>query len=220
MAYELNAEIRQEKNPRELRRQGRIPGVVYGPGVHQHVTFDQKELERLFGRITHSSLITLKVEDDEKYQTFIKEIQVNPITDQVLHVDFYQPPADRPVAMEVPVHLHGEAKGRRAGGIVEQILETVEIRGPIDRIPELIEVDVTDLDVAETIHAGELQLPEGVKLLTQADAVVVTILAPRKVEEVAAEEEVAVGAEAGVPAAEGGAAAPEGEAGGEESSGE
>ncbi len=218
MAYELKAEIRQEKNPRELRRRGRIPGVVYGPGVHQHVTIDQKELERLFSRITHSSLIALQVEGDEKYQAFIKEIQVHPLTDQVLHVDFYQPPADRPVAVEAPVHLHGEAKGRKAGGIVEQILESVEIRGPIDRIPELIELDITELDVAETILAGELQVPEGVELLTHTEAVVVTILVPRKVEEVAVEEEVVAEVEAGAPAPEEDAAAPE--AGGKESSGE
>ena len=214
MAYELNAKVRspEEKNPRALRRQGRVPGVVYGPGVHHLVTFERKELERLFARITHSSLITLKLDSGEEYQTFIKEIQFDPITDEILHVDFYQPPADRPVEMEVAVHLVGEAKGRKAGGVVEHILETVEVRGPISKIPELIEADISELDVDEALHAGDLPLPEGIELVTPPDAVVVAVSAPRKVEEVVAEE--AVGVEAAPAAAPGeeegeGEAAPE-----------
>ena len=200
MAYELQAQKRERTNPRALRRSGRVPAVVYGPGVHELLSLDRKELERLFAKITHSSRITLKLDSGEEYHTFIKEIQFHPLTDEILHVDFYQPPADRPVTMEVPIHIHGEAKGRKAGGVVEQILETVEVRGPIEAIPELIEVDLTDLDVGQSIHTGDLQLPEGVELHTSPDLVVVTVLAPRKVEEVAVAEE-----EAAPAAAEGGA---------------
>ncbi len=211
MAYELHAQRREKRNPRALRRSGRVPAVVYGPGVHELLSLDRKELERLFAKITHSSRITLKLDSGEEYHTFIKEIQFHPLTDEILHVDFYQPPADRPVTMEVPIHIHGEAKGRKAGGVVEQILETVEVRGPIDAIPELIEVDLTELDVGQSVHTGELQLPEGVELHTSPDLVVVTVLAPRKVEEVAVAEEAAVGEE--VPAGEGAPApAAEGEA--------
>lgn len=196
MAYELHARKRERTNPRALRRSGRVPAVVYGPGVHELLSLERRELERLFTKITHSSRIILKLDSGEEYPTFLKEIQFHPLTDEILHVDFYQPPADRPVTMEVPVHIHGEAKGRKAGGVVEQILETVEVRGPIDAIPELIEVDLTELDVGQSIHAGDLRLPEGVELHTSPDLVVVTVLAPRKVEEVAAAEE-------GVPVGEG-----------------
>ncbi len=206
MAYELGAKVRrpEEKNPRALRRAGRVPGVVYGPGVHHLLTFDRKELERLFSKITHSSLITLKLDTGEEYPTFIKEIQFDPLTDEVLHVDFYRPPADRPVEMEVAVHLVGEAKGRKAGGVVEQVLEAVEVRGPIGKIPELIEVDISELDVDEALHAGELPLPEGIELVTPPDAVVVAVVAPRKPEEeeAAAEEGIAAAAEGATPAPE------------------
>lgn len=217
MAYELHARRREKMNPRALRRSGRVPAVVYGRGVHELLSVDRKELERLFAKITHSSRITLKLDTGEEYRTFIKEIQFHPLTDEILHVDFYQPPVDRPVTMEVPVHLHGEAKGRKAGGVVEQILETVEVRGPIHAIPELIEVDISNLDIGDSIHAGELALPEGVELQTAPDVVVVTVLAPRKEEElVAAEAEVAAEAPAGEAApAEGEAPAP-GPEGGQE----
>jgi len=195
MAYELQAEIRKEKNPRALRRQGKIPGVVYGPNIHQLVTFNRKDLERLLSKITRSSRIKLKL-DDKEIDTFLKEIQHDPLTDQVIHVDLYHPPADRPITMEVPIKLYGEAKGRKSGGIVDQLREVVVVRGPAEKIPELIELDISGLDIHESIKAGEIPLPEGVQLITPPEALLVTVLAPRKVEEVLAEEAVAAEAEA------------------------
>lgn len=189
MAYELQAEIRKEKNPRELRRQGKIPGVVYGAGIHQLIAFKRSDLERLLSKITRSSRVTLKLNDKE-IGAFLKEIQHDPLTDQVIHVDLYHPPADRAITMEVPIRLYGEAKGRKSGGIVDQLREVVLIRGPADKIPELIELDITELDIHESIKAGDILLPEDVQLVTPPEVLLVTILAPRKaVEEVPTEEE-------------------------------
>lgn len=209
MTYELSAELRKEKNPRELRRQGRIPGVIYGPGVHHLIAFDRKDLESLMAKITRSSRISLKL-NGEKLDTFIKEIQYDLFTDQVIHVDLYQPPPKRSITLEVPFRLRGEAKGRKSGGVVYQLRDVVEVRGPNDKIPELIELDVTELDIGQALHGSDVRLAEGLQLLTAAEAVLVTILAQRKEEVVAAPvEAVAVEGEA-VAAAEGaeGAVAP------------
>jgi len=208
MAYELQAEIREEKNPRELRRRGKIPGVVYGAGIHQLIAFKRSDLERLLSKITRSSRITLKLNDKE-IGAFFKEIQHDPLTDQVIHVDLYHPPADRAITMEVPIRLRGEAKGQKAGGIVDQLREVVLIRGSAERIPEIIELDITDLDIHESIKAGDISLPADVQLITPAEVLLVTILAPRKaVEEVPAEEEAEEAAPAEAEAPEGEEAAP------------
>lgn len=211
MAYELSAEIRQEKNPREIRRKGRIPGVVYGPGVYHQVAFDRDDLEHLMGKITRSSRISLKL-DGEKLDTFIKEIQYDLFTDQVIHLDLYHPPTTRAIALAVPIRLRGESKGRQSGGVVYQLREVVEVRGPSAKIPELIELDVTALDIGQALHASDVKLAEGLQLLTPPEAVLVTILAQRK-EEVVETAAVAVEGEVVTVAEgeEGAAAAPDGE---------
>lgn len=208
MAFELQAEIRREENPRALRRRGQVPGIVYGPGSHELLAFDRKTLERLLAQITRSSRILLKI-DGMEMPAFLKEIQYHSLTDEVLHVDLYHPPADRPITLEVPVHLHGEAMGRKSGGIVSQFREEVEIHGPSEMIPERIELDISELDIHDSLHASDISLPEGVELLTPPEALIVTVLAPRKVEEVLAaetieiaEEEEAVAEEAEGEAAE------------------
>lgn len=201
MPYTIQAEARGSKpNPRALRRQGRIPGVLYGHEVNQPIAVNAKELERLLARITRSSQITL-VMNGKQVPVFIKEIQYDPLTDRPIHIDFYHPAPGRPVTIEVPVRLHGEPKGRKEGGVLQLLRDVVKVRGPAESIPEVIEVDVTNLGIGQAVHVNELKL-EGVQVLTPGEATIVTIVAPRK------EEEVAVAA--AVPSVEG--AVPEGAA--------
>lgn len=201
MPYTIQAEARGSKpNPRALRRQGRIPGVLYGHEVSQPIAVNAKELEQLLARITRSSQITL-VMNGKQVPVFIKEIQYDPLTDRPIHIDFYHPAPGRPVTIEVPVRLHGEPKGRKEGGVLQLLRDVVKVRGPAESIPEVIEVDVTNLGIGRAVHVNELKL-EGVQVLTPGEATIVTIVAPRK------EEEVAVAA--AVPSVEG--AVPEGAA--------
>ncbi len=213
MEYILEAQPRERGNPRELRRKGLIPGVVYGPGVNVPVVFRQKDLEELLHKITRSSRIKLNL-NGQTLDTFIKEIQYDALTDRVIHIDLYKPPAAKPIKLRVPLVIRGEAKGRHAGGVLQQIRDVIEIKGLPERIPEKIELNVTELDIGEAIHVKALKL-EGVEVLTPPDSPLVTVAAPRKEEEVAPAVGAAVpGAEAApgeaVPAAEGApAAAPE-----------
>lgn len=209
MEYTIKAEPRGPKpNPRALRRQGFVPGVLYGHEVHQHIMVKAKELEAILARITRSSRITVEL-DGKKFPAFIKEIQHDLLTDRVIHIDLYHPAPDQPVTIEVPVRLRGEAKGRKEGGVLQILRDVVKVRGPMDSIPEIIEIDVTHLGIGQAVHVNELKL-EGVQVLTPGEATIVTIVAPRK-------EEVAVAAVPGVegvvptegaaPAAEGAAPA-------------
>nr|BAL58720.1 50S ribosomal protein L25/general stress protein Ctc [Candidatus Acetothermum autotrophicum] len=190
MSYTVHVEPRGSKpNPRALRRQGRIPGVLYGHEVHHPIAVDAKELEKLLARITRSSRITL-IMDGKQLPAFIKEIQYDPLTDRVIHIDFYHPAPDRPVTIDVPVRLHGEPAGRKEGGVLQLLRDVVKVRGPMDAIPEIIEIDVTNLGIGQAVHVNELKL-EGVQVLTPGEATIVTVVAPRK-------EEVAVAAAPGV----------------------
>lgn len=206
MTYELKANLREEKNPRELRRRGLIPGVVYGPGVHKLLTFERKDLERLMSRITRSSRIELQV-DGERLSTFIRDIHYNALNDQVIHVDLYHAPLDRPVKMEVPLRFIGEAKGTKAGGMVDKLRQYLRVVGLADQIPEAIELDISELDIGQTVHVRDLAL-QNIRPLASPDVTLLTVLAPRKEEVLTpvapVEGEVVEGA---VPTAEGGEAA-------------
>ncbi len=192
--YRLEAESRQEGNPREIRRRGLIPGVVYGHGVHQLIQLRQGELERLLGKVTRSSQITLAL-DGEEWPTFIKEIQYEPLTDRVLHIDFYSPSAEREIKLEVPILLRGEPHGRRFGGVLRRLRTNVLVRGVPERIPEKIELDISGLDVGGALHIRDLPL-EGLEVLTPPETPIALVKVPRReVVRVAEAEEEAAEAE-------------------------
>jgi large subunit ribosomal protein L25 len=185
MEYTIKASPRGPKpNPRALRRSGFIPGVLYGHAIHQLIALPAKDLEKLLAQITRSSKVIVEL-DGQKFPAFIKEIQYDLLTDRVIHVDFYHPAPDRPVTLEVPVRLRGEAKGRKEGGILQLLRDRIKVRGPMDSIPEIVDVDVKNLGIGQSIHVKDLQL-SGVQVLTPGEATIVTILAPRKEEVVAA----------------------------------
>lgn len=221
--YRLTAEERRKANPRELRRRGLVPGVVYGHGVHRLIQVEQGELEKLLGKITRSSRITLAL-DGEEWETFIKEIQYDPLTDRVLHIDFYLPDRERKIKMEVPVLLRGEPEGRRFGGVLRRLRTKILVKGFPQDIPEKIELDVSPLGVGDSIRVREIELEE-VEILTPPEIPIATVKVPRRAAvqlaaEAAAEEEEAEAEAEGeeAPAAE----APEApaEAGADESQGE
>lgn len=187
MAYTLQAQERTKSNPRAMRREGKVPAIVYGPTTHEMIALDRKVIEKVLDQATRSSRIDIKVNGDTM-GTFIREMQYHPLTDELLHLDFYHPPADEPITLDVPVHLYGDAKGRKNGGIVSQISEQVEIYGPTDRIPERIDLDISDLDIHDSIYVNEIEIPEGAELMTPAESLIVTVFAPRsRAEEEAAE---------------------------------
>jgi len=183
MEYRLNAQRRDKENPNYLRRQGLVPGVVYGPGINKLVAFPKEELAKLLSQITRSSKIILTL-DGEEFQTFIKEIQYDRTTDEVIHLDLYRPPAGAQIKMEIPLRLKGEPAGRRAGGVLHQLREAIKIKALPEKIPEIIELDVSSLDIGQAIHVRDLALPE-VTVLTPLESPLVTVVAPRKEEELA-----------------------------------
>lgn len=197
------ARIRSPKEkPRALRRQGLVPGVVYGPHIQSTpIAVEYKTLERLVAQITRSTRLELEY-DGEKHFVFIKELQRDPITDKFLHVDFYAPEPGQIMSLDIPIRLVGTPEGVKAGGLLEHIHEEIPVEGPLEAIPPYLEVDISRLGLDEALLVKDLPLPEGLRVLLPEDEAIVTILPPKVVvtEEEAAEEVAEETAEGAAPA--------------------
>jgi large subunit ribosomal protein L25 len=198
----LAAQVRSETGKganRQLRMKGRIPAVVYGHGEEtRKLSVDAHELDRLFARIhVENTLITLDVEGvDGPVKALVREIQTNPVRNQVLHVDFYQIHAGEKLTVQIPIKLIGAAPGVKAGGILQHALDELEVSCLPDAIPDRIEVDISGLDIGDSIHVHELNVPEGVEVESDADRTVCSVVPPTiSVEEAPAEVAAEVSAE-------------------------
>ena len=181
----LNIEKRQELGKggaRKLRREGYIPGILYSPHKDDPeipVKILRKEFHKVFSKDAEHHVLNLNLENEE-IMAVIKEIQRDPIKSDVLHVDFFKVFKGEKVMVEVPIELVGESKGVKKGGILEHLLREIEIEAIPSQIPEVIEVDITDLDLGDTFMVGDLKLPEGVEPVTSLETAIVSILAPTK----------------------------------------
>jgi large subunit ribosomal protein L25 len=168
---------------RKLRAKGKIPAVIYGPGVEpEKVALDAHEFGIVLQRAGSSAMFALVPANGqaaEERLAVIREIQRDPVTRRILHVDLYQVQMNVEADFEVPVHHVGNPIGVREGGILETHRHTVEIRCMPGVLPNFIEADLTNLKINHAFHAGELKLPEGVKLVTDPEEVLFSILPPK-----------------------------------------
>lgn len=188
----IKAEARQDrgKGPaRRMRRQGAIPAILYGKDVEPvALTISSKEWRLLEGHIRSNAIIKMEVTDKAKVEerpVMIKKVQKGVVDNTVLHVDFLQVSMERAVQVEVPVHLSGIPAGVVKGGVVDQHLRTVMIESLPGQIPERIDIDISQLDIGDSIHIREISLP-GVKLLDPPDVAVVGVTPPEAEEKAAA----------------------------------
>lgn len=190
----LKARSRTSGKANALRREGVVPAVIYGPTVDStSIVIDRKNLRSLFAKITRSSRIDLSIKDGKKAKkldVFIKAIQYDPITDEPIHVDFYHPDSGHPLKLHVPIKTVGESPGVKEGGVLNVLFSTVRVHGLPKDIPALITIDIGNLEQGEAIRVRDLDFG-GVEPLLAPERALVTIVAPRRAEEVpvAAEEE-------------------------------
>ncbi|HUE76678.1 MAG TPA: 50S ribosomal protein L25/general stress protein Ctc [Longimicrobiales bacterium] len=193
----LKATLREEQGKsaaRRMRREGRIPAVIYGHGEEtRSLSLDAHEFEMLLKRHSmDTTLIDLSIEGGKKganVKALATEVQMHPYRAQILHVDFHQIHAGEKVTVEVPIRLVGTAAGVRAGGVLQHVLHELELECAVEAIPETIEVDVTELEVGDSVHVADLSLPGSVEVLVDADRTVCTVAAPTVLEVPEPEEE-------------------------------
>ncbi|HXV87057.1 MAG TPA: 50S ribosomal protein L25 [Gemmatimonadales bacterium] len=180
---------------RQLRMQGKVPAIIYGQGRNaESVSLVARELElALMGHGSGSTIVDLTV-DGETVKTLIREIQRHPVKASILHVDFYEIHAGQKIKAEVPIHLVGVPEGvRNAGGVLDQVLRTLQVEVLPEHMPEHIDVDVTHLNIGKSVHVADIRV-EGVTVLSDAAATICTVVPPRTEEAppvAAAVEEVA-----------------------------
>ncbi|HUF65012.1 MAG TPA: 50S ribosomal protein L25/general stress protein Ctc [Gemmatimonadaceae bacterium] len=194
---QLNATPRSDVGKgvaRSLRREGKIPAVIYGHArAPQPLAIDQRELDRLLSHIAAESTVIELSFDGSTSRTLIREIQRHPFKPQILHVDFQELVAGEKVTVDVPIVLVGVPEGVRAeGGVLDQTMRELSIHVDPANIPNHIDVDVSALNIGNSIHVSDLTLPEGVEVLDDEDSTICVVSAPRAVVEEAPAEEVAV----------------------------
>ncbi|MGQ0561313.1 MAG: 50S ribosomal protein L25 [Gemmatimonadota bacterium] len=194
----INARPREGKGKSDnhkLRASGLVPAVVYGHGEPtRSVALDAHELELLFSRVhVENTVIDLSISGEQAaIKTLVREVQKHPARGDVLHVDFYQIHAGERVQVQVPLQFVGTPAGVRAGGMLQHTMDELDIRVSADSIPERIDVDVSALQIGDSIHVSELSVPTGVEVLDIADRSVCSVIPPQAgVAEAAAPVEVA-----------------------------
>ena len=172
---------RSGKGPaRSARRAGHIPGVLYGHGqAATPLTVNQKEFINAIRHVEGGNMIvSLKLGSGET-TALVREVQLDPISHDIIHLDFQEVSLTEKVRVQVTVHLTGLATGvKDGGGILETIVRTVEVECLATSIPSFLEADVSALEVGDSLHASDLVLPEGVTLLTEADQTIATVVPP------------------------------------------
>jgi large subunit ribosomal protein L25 len=208
---DMTATVRQEFGKgatHRLRQSGYAPAILYGKKAEPiALAMETKTLTRDLLRLHgHNVVVSLDIEGDKgkkKHHVLIKDIQTDPITDSVLHVDFFEIDLDKEIVLDVPVVYTGTAKGVDLGGILNIMAHTIRIKGMPLAIPDEITVDVTPLELTSAgITCGDLTIPENVTLEDQPDKVCVSVVAPKAAEEEVEEEEAVEVEEGAEPSAE------------------
>lgn len=180
-----------KKDARKIRKDGNVPCVIYGGKEQiQFFTSEKSFLDIVFTPEVCYVKITV---DGREYETILQEIQYHPVTDKILHADFMELSADKPIVMNIPVKIHGTAPGVLKGGKLVQKARKLKVRGLPKDLPDFIDLSIEKLDIGSSIKVGDITVDKAT-LLDNKNYVVVTVRVTRAVEEAAAPG--AAGAEA------------------------
>ena len=205
---EIHADAREKKKKRDakrLLRSGKIPGILYGPKIPSvSLAFDKREFSNRIAGLEGSHLVRLKSSTASLADkvALVKDMQYHPISGDVIHADLYEVDLTAKITVHVPLHFIGKAAGVVRGGILQPIVREMEVEClPLD-IPEFFNVDVSGLDIGDSVHIEDLAMPEGVTAIYESNLPVVSVVPPTV-------EEAPAAAAAPVEGAEAAAATPE-----------
>ena len=205
---EIQVDARDKKRKRDakrLLRSGKIPAILYGPKTAAvALELDKREFSTRVAGLEGSHLVRLKSQSTALADkvALVKEMQYHPINGEVIHADLYEVDLTAKITVNVPLHFIGKAEGVVRGGILQPIVREIEVEClPLD-IPEFFNVDVSSLDIGDSVHIEELGMPEGVTAVYESNMALVTVVPPSVEEAPAAVAAPVEGAEAVVAAPE------------------
>lgn len=179
---------------KKLRQKGYVPAIVYSEDTNIALSIPPVSLKLLRSiHFSESTIIDMEIADGGTHKVMpvlIKDIQFHPLTEAISHIDFLKVSLKEKIKVHLPVILKGEAKGvKEEGGIVEQVLRELEVEGlPLD-IPEKIEVDISELEIGKSLHVEDLSVPGNLKVITDKETPVVTVVVKKEEEMEAVTEE-------------------------------
>jgi large subunit ribosomal protein L25 len=191
---EITGSFRKElgkKSSRELRNSNNVPCVIYGGKENIHFYTHENNFNKLV-YTPDAHLVKLSIEGKE-YEAVMKEIQFHPVTDKIIHIDFTEVSDNKPITINIPVRITGDAAGVKAGGKLRLKMRSLAVRGLVNDIPDYLTVDVTDLKIHQSVKVGDLSFNK-IELLDSRKLMVVSVATSRvaqKTEEVEAEAEAA-----------------------------
>jgi large subunit ribosomal protein L25 len=191
---ELKAKPRTTKGnspARALRRDGALPAFIYGPGkASVALSVNVYDLEQaLKGAGSRQIFVNLAIEGGETRKAMLKELQRHPVNGSFIHADFYEVAMDRKMRVMIPVTTVGKCQGVEMGGMLQIIRRELEALCIPSDIPDVIEIDITELDMGESVHVEDITMEGDVELVHDVNFTVLTILAGREEEETVAEGE-------------------------------
>jgi large subunit ribosomal protein L25 len=185
LQMELNVFDRSQKSS-ALRADGMLPAVVYDKKSNRSIYLERKAFDKVFRAVSTHGVITLKFENGDSLETLVKAVAMDKRKRIPEHADFIIV-SDEPVEVVVPIHTKGVARGvKEQGGVLDIVLHTLTIKCSPKNIPQELVVDISDVGLGQPVHASDIVLPEGVKLVSDSKATVLTIHQPRGAENVAA----------------------------------
>lgn len=188
--YNLKVEIREATGKgaaRKLRASGLVPGVVYGKQLEpKSIIVNPQDLKN---NISGNAIFDLDIAGLGKDTVMVKEVQKDPITGAIKHIDFLNIIMDEKITVFVPLSIVGDAPGIKDGGVLQQLMREIEVEClPLD-IPDNIEVDISGLEIGDSISVNEIEIGEDFDIVTPLDEVIVTVTVPTEIEEDEVEEE-------------------------------
>jgi large subunit ribosomal protein L25 len=191
-----NRSVLGSAEARRLRRQGLVPGVLYGREQPVAISIPERDLRAaLTGKAGTNAVLDVVVESGNTHSSVLKEYQLDRVRGTITHVDLQEVRLDQPIHATVPLHLVGEAVGATEGGVLTQGVTELNVEALPLEVPAAVEFDVSGLHIGEAAHLSQVALPDGVTLLDDGDAVFASVTLPTREEEPeeAAEGEVAEG---------------------------
>lgn len=174
---ELKATPRKSQ---EKLAEGMIPAVAYNKEKNVSFAISRKVFDRAFRQQGTTGLFDIVLEGGETFPALVKAVQMDKRRREAIHADFYMVTYGEPIEVSVPVHTSGKSQGEVMGGLVDVVVHNLAVIAPGPRrIPQEIAVDVTRLNIGDHVTAGQIKLPEGVKLAADEDLVVISVLPPR-----------------------------------------